>query len=217
MLAKSSVEHIHLFNSRTSAFNDDEVLQENVIIKLVRGKTQGRVRITTSSDIGFSDLQSHEYQFSEIVHDADDQKFIHVPESPAHTGISGVPLAARSLSEIGLSISTGPVVDFRLKEFLREQPESGTAPLLYPTHFANGVMEWPRQSKKPNSIINNNETEKWVYSKGFDTIVRRFSSEKERPQMLAHRNEREAFDTKASRFGYRLYLFHLGKEVIARN
>jgi len=96
MLQKSSVEQIHLFHSRTSAFNDDEVLQENVIIKLVCGKKQGRVTITTSSDTRFSDLQSHEYPFSEIVHAADEQKFIHVPVSPTHTGIGSVPLAARS-------------------------------------------------------------------------------------------------------------------------
>ena len=76
LLEKASMEHIHLFDSRTSAFNDDEVLQENVIIKLVRGKKQGRVTITTSGDTHFSDLQSHQYEFSEIVHDTDVQKFI---------------------------------------------------------------------------------------------------------------------------------------------
>jgi adenine-specific DNA-methyltransferase len=217
MLEKSSVEHIHLFHSRTSAFNDDEVLQENVIIKLVRGKAQGRVRITTSSDIGFSDLQSHEYRFSEIVHDADDQKFIHVPESPAHTGIGGVPLAARSLSEIGLSVSTGPVVDFRLKEFLREQPESGAAPLLYPAHFANGAMEWPRQSKKPNALINNTETEKWLYPKGFYTIVRRFSSKEERRRIVAHVVDPGAFQANAIGFENHLNVFHSGKQGIDRN
>ena len=50
ILAKASVEHIHLFHSRTSAFNDDDVLQENVIIKLVRGKKQGQITITTASE-----------------------------------------------------------------------------------------------------------------------------------------------------------------------
>ncbi len=56
LLKKTSLVHIHLFHSRTSAFNDDEVLQENVIIKLVRGTKQGRVTITTSSDTRFCDL-----------------------------------------------------------------------------------------------------------------------------------------------------------------
>jgi adenine-specific DNA-methyltransferase len=69
MLEKSSVEHIHLFHSRTSAFTHDAVLQENIIIKLVCGKKQSRVTITTSEGTSFSDLESHSYAFHEIVHD----------------------------------------------------------------------------------------------------------------------------------------------------
>jgi adenine-specific DNA-methyltransferase len=217
MLNKSSIEHIHLFHSRTSTFNDDEVLQENIIVKLVRGKQQGRVTITTSSDNRFADLQPHEYQFSEIVHDADDQKFIHVPMSPGHTGISGVPLAARSLDEIGLEVSTGPVVDFRLKKFLREQPESGAAPLLYPTHFTNGSLEWPRRSKKPNAIINNAETRKWLYPNGSYTVVRRFSSKEERRRIVAHVVDPGAFKTSVIGFENHLNVFHSGKKGIDRD
>ncbi len=159
MLARASLDHIHLFHSRTSAFNDDAVLQENVVIKLVRGQKQGPVAITTSSDTSFSDLQSHLYPFAQIVHDGDAQKFIHVPMAPTHGGLNGVPLAERSLDEIGLAVSTGPVVDFRLKEFLCEQPEWGTVPLLYPTHFAGGGLEWPRQSKKPNALMDRGRDE----------------------------------------------------------
>ena len=217
MLERSSVEHIHLFHSRTSAFNADEVLQENVIIKLVRGKRQGNVIITTSSDARFSDLQPYEYQFSEIVHDADDQKFIHVPTSPGHTGISGVPLATRSLEEIGLEVSTGPVVDFRLKEFLRVQPESGAVPLLYPTHFANGALEWPRHSKKPNAIINNSETKKWLYPNGSYTVVRRFSSKEERRRIVAHVVDPSAFKATVIAFENHLNVFHSGKKGIDRD
>ena len=154
MLAKSSVEHIHLFHSRTSAFNDDEVLQENVILKLVCGKRQGKVRITTSSDTYFSDIESNEYPFSEIVHLADSQKFntytaVAFPQRHRRTSASH----AVSGKELGLEVSAGPVVDFRLKEFLRKQPESGAVPLLYPVHFANGALEWPKRSKKPNAIV----------------------------------------------------------------
>ena len=186
MLANSSVEQIHLFHSRTSAFRDDEVLQENVIVKLIAGKKQGSVTITTSSDSRFADVQSFNYPFSEIVHPGDDQRFIHVPVSPDHTGIEEVPLAVRSLEEIGLEVSTGPVVDFRLKGFLRDEFGTGTAPLLYPTHFSRGVIDWPRHSKKPNAIVNNAETRRWLFPSGFYTIVRRFSSKEERRRIVAH-------------------------------
>ena len=217
MLERSSVEHIHLFHSRTSAFNDDKVLQENVIIKLARGKKQGRVTITTSSDTSFADLESNEYLFAEIVHRNDEQKFIHVPMNPTHSGIGGVPLAKKTLAEIGLQVSTGPVVDFRLKEFLREQPESGTVPLLYPAHFPNGSLEWPRRSKKPNAIVNNAETKKWLYPNGSYTVVRRFSSKEERRRVVAHVVEATAFKGAAIGFENHLNVFHSGKKGIDKN
>ena len=217
MLEKSSLEHIHLFHSRTSAFKDDEVLQENVIVKLVLGKRQGSVTITTSSDTSFSDLEANKYPFSEIVHDDDDQRFIHVPMTSTHTGIGGVPLARKSLTEIGLEVSTGPVVDFRLKEFLREQPESGVAPHLYPAHFASGTLEWPRRSKKPNAIVNNAETKKWLYPNGFYTVVRRFSSKEERRRIVANVVDPGAFKANAIGFENHLNVFHSGKKGIDRN
>ncbi len=220
LLRKSSLEHIHLFHSRTSAFNDDAVLQENVIIKLVRGKAQGRVTITTSSDTGFTDLQSHQYPFPEIVHADDEQKFIHVPVAPGHSGIDGVPLARRALNEIGLEVSTGPVVDFRLKEFLREKPGSGTVPLLYPTHFANGALEWPRVSRKPNALIDNAETKRWLYPTGFYTVVRRFSSKEERRRIVAHVVNPGAFNNDAINaiaFENHLNVLKTKKKGIARD
>jgi adenine-specific DNA-methyltransferase len=214
MLARTSIEHIHLFHSRTSAFNDDEVLQENVIIKLVRGEKQGKVTITTASDTGFSDLQAHDYPFSEIVHEGDEQKFIHVPVAPSHGDLDGVPLAERSLDEINLEVSTGPVVDFRLREFLRENPDEGTAPLLYPTHFVNGRLEWPRQSKKPNAVMDRPETLKWLYPMGFYTVVRRFSSKEERRRIVAHVVDPAAFDGDKIGFENHLNVFHSGKRGI---
>ena len=214
LLQRSSIEHIHLFHSRTSAFNDDEVLQENVIIKLVRGKKKGRITITTASDASFSDLQSHQYPFKKIVHDGDDQRFIHVPMDPDHSGADGVPLANRSLAEIGLEVSTGPVVDFRLKDFLRENSEKGTVPLLYPTHFSNGSLEWPRQSKKPNALMDNQETRKWLYPNGFYTIVRRFSSKEERRRIVAHVVDPSAFSARMLGFENHLNVFHSGRKGI---
>ena len=217
MLKRAALDHIHLFRSRTSAFSEDGVLQENVIIKLVRGKKQGKVVITTSSDRSFADLQSHEYSFTEVVHDGDAQKFIHVPTTPAHGSLHSVPLAERSLDEIGLAVSTGPVVDFRLKRFLREQPGRGDFPLLYPAHFSSGSLVWPRQSKKPNALLDCPETRKWLYPNGFYTVVRRFSSKEERRRVVAHVVEPAVFNAAYLGFENHLNVFHSGKRGIHRD
>lgn len=217
MLERASIDQIHLFHSRTSAFNDDDVLQENIIIKLVRGKKQGQVIITTSSDTSFADLESHGYAFAEIVHSDDDEKFIHIPTGPTHSGLGSVPLARKRLEEIEVEVSTGPVVDFRLKAHLREEPSAETVPLLYPIHFSGGALEWPRRTKKPNALVNNAETRKWLYPSGFYTVVRRFSSKEETRRIVANVVDPAVFDTDVIGFENHLNVFHSGKSGLSES
>ena len=85
-----------------------------------------------------------------------------------------------SLEDLGLQVSTGPVVDFRFREYITQNPESGSVPLLYPTHM-NGVgIDWPVNSKKPNAIRYNAQTEKIIIPNGYYTIVKRFSPKEEK-------------------------------------
>lgn len=42
ILKDSSIQRIHVFDSRTDAFSDDGVLQENIIIHLIKGKNKAK-------------------------------------------------------------------------------------------------------------------------------------------------------------------------------
>jgi len=184
ILDHTAIRHLHLFESRNKAFKDDAVLQENVIIRLERDGRQGAVIISTSTDDVFTDIVTHEHSFSQIVLPGDSERFIHVPILTNHT----FELSAfhHTLSDLGIQVSTGPVVDFRLKEYLRNSPEPGTVPLLYPRHFKYGATTWPiKGMKKPNAIQHNQETEKWLYPTGFYCVVRRFSSKEEKRRIVA--------------------------------
>ncbi len=186
ILERAAIRHIHLFASRTQAFKDDDVLQENIIILLERGGQQADVTITTSTDDTFADLVTHTHTFNRIVLPNDSERFIHVPTAQGHTAIELSTAIRCSLDDVGLKVSTGPVVDFRLKEYLHPMPQLGTVPLLYPAHFAGQNIEWPKPGiKKPNAIQRNAETEKWLYPTGFYCVVRRFSSKEEKRRIVA--------------------------------
>lgn len=185
VLDRAALRHIHLFDSRSKAFRDDDVLQENVIIRLERGGKQGNVVVSTSTDDTFADLATIEHPFDRIVSPEDVERFIHVPTSSRRNGEAS-PTMRYTLSELGLRVSTGPVVDFRLKQHLRDMPEAGTVPLLYPGHFSGSGTRWPVAGmKKPNAIALNEDTEKWLYPSGFYCVVRRFSSKEERRRIVA--------------------------------
>ena len=183
LLRRAAIVHLHLFESRTSAFKDDGVLQENVIIMLKRDGDQGDVTVTTSSDDSFSDLATYTHPFVHIVPPGNPERFIRIPTAPERTCRSAN--VRHSLKEIGLGVSTGPVVDFRLRGHLCDMPEPGTVPLLYPGHLGGHKVEWPKAGlKKPNAIRRNPETEKWLYPGGFYCVVRRFSSKEERRRIV---------------------------------
>jgi adenine-specific DNA-methyltransferase len=210
----SAIRQIHLFDSRRQAFKDDDVLQENLILVLERGASQGKVTITTSTDDRFTDLQTLHYEFDRIVLPDDPEQFIHVPTSAALTILESLPGISYSLAETGIQVSTGPVVDFRLKEHLRAVPEAGTVPLLYPGHFKDQVLEWPQlDSKKPNGIQRNKETEKWLYPNGCYCVVRRFSSKEEKRRVMASVVVDQSFpDVEMLGFENHLNVFHEGKQ-----
>lgn len=222
VLARAAIHHMHLFESRNKAFKDDEVLQENIIIRLERGGQQGPVMITTSTDDSFTDLATNEHPFERIVFPDDTERFIHVPTTTEKSTIELSPAVRYSLADLGIKVSTGPVVDFRLKEQLREMPEEGTVPLIYPGHLSITGTVWPVQGlKKPNAILRNAETEKWLYPNGFYCVVRRFSSKEEKRRVVASVVDPAAFgDHTVLGFENHMNIFHENKrglpELLAR-
>jgi adenine-specific DNA-methyltransferase len=222
ILERAAIRHMHLFDSRNKAFKDDEVLQENVIIRLERGGQQGPVTITTSTDDSFTDLKTNEHPFDRIMFADDPERFIHVPTTTEKSAIELSPAVRYSLADIGIKVSTGPVVDFRLKEQLRDMPEDGSVPLIYPGHLSITGTVWPVPGlKKPNAIMRNAETEKWLYPNGFYCAVRRFSSKEEKRRVLASVVDPAAFgDHAVLGFENHMNLFHENKrglpELLAR-
>jgi adenine-specific DNA-methyltransferase len=185
ILEHAAIRHLHLFESRNKTFKDDKVLQENIILRLERSGKQGPVTVSTSADDTFTDLTTHKYSFDQIVLPDDSERFIRVPLSPEST-IELAPILRYALADLGINVSTGPVIDFRLKEHLRNLPEAGAVPLLYPCHFSGIGTKWPvTGGKKPNAILCNSDTEKWLYPIGFYCVVRRFTAKEERRRIVA--------------------------------
>lgn len=183
LLQRAAITHIHVFGRRDSAFADDSVLQENVILRLVVGGRQQSVDVSTSTDQRLEDVAVRVCAFSEIVAADDSDLTLHVPTLDS---IGAVGLPGSTLRELGLDVCTGPVVDFRLRNHINSDPKPGTVPLLYASHFAGGRFQWPRQGRKPNAIKRNVETEKWLMPNGCYVVLRRFTSKEERRRIVAY-------------------------------
>ncbi len=187
-LRNLELRRLHVFESRQAAFRDDSVLQENIIFHAVKGRNQpDEMVISSSSGVPGDVITENVFPFTEIVHLHDAEKFIHIPSTASHATAKEAMNGLRSsLASLGVTVSTGRVVEFRLKDALRKVPEYGTVPLIYPCHFIGGTVDWPKlKSRKPNAILDNDETRPWLVPSGVYLLTKRFTSKEERRRLVA--------------------------------
>jgi adenine-specific DNA-methyltransferase len=187
-LRMMSFKRIHVFESRKKAFGDDNVLQENIIYHAVRGLHKPKsVSISVSEGLDFDTARTLAAPYSEVVHPGDRDMFVRLDIKEADvTPSEQLKCFTSSLSKLGLSVSTGRVVDFRAREHLKQSPQQGDVPLIYPCHFANGFINWPVESgKKPNAITSNAETSSLLVEAGFYVLTKRFSAKEQQRRIMA--------------------------------
>lgn len=217
-LASMALEHVHVFEARDDAFRDDAVLQETVIFKATRGALPDQVTITSSTGPDSGDVRSRVVEFSEVVRPDDPDVFIRLVSDE-----SGSEIAERMdclpvmLKDLGLTVSTGRVVDFRATEYLRSEPESSTVPLIYPGHFGeDGYVAWPNPgSRKPNALARTDASEGLLVPAGTYVLVRRFSAKEERRRVVASVYDADRVSPLPVGFENHLNYYHLNGQGLA--
>jgi adenine-specific DNA-methyltransferase len=176
MVQHLTIEGLHAFESRTEGFSEDAVLQELVIAWAVaRPQVQTGVSILLTTSAGVSDLATAEVRAvpMERVLSNDGNAVVSLPaigEDPFEGWTA-------TLSTYGLEVSTGPVVAFRAADFIREQRETGTVPLLWLQHVGQQSIRWPIQKKREH--IKATAGSAWMLVKNQPMVVMRRFSPKE--------------------------------------
>ena len=219
LLQQLALRRLHVYESRKAAFREDSVLQENIIFHATKSETQPQqIIVSTSSGEYGSEVTETIHPFVEIVHPHDAAKFIHIPSAASHaTAKQTIDNLDTSLASLGVSVSTGRVVDFRLKDALRKEPERGTVPLLYPCHFNGGTVEWPKiNARKPNAILDSSETRPWLVPSGTYLLTKRFTTKEERRRLVACVFDPDLVKTTWIGFENHLNYFHANGQGLER-
>lgn len=143
ILRQLRFRRIHVFDARDTAFADDKVLQENIIFHAAKTQdSNSKVVISASVGPGEAGLRMRTINYDELIKPRDRHAFIHiVPDRDGESVRHRIENLDATLSDLGLTVSTGRVVDFRAKELLRARPGPRTAPLIYPCHFQDGYIQ----------------------------------------------------------------------------
>ena len=201
-----------LFRSRSAAFRNDKVLQENIIIHAVKsGSKPDGVIISSSTGKPRSRITARQVSYSDVVSPNDPSQFIHLVVDDSHSHArSAMSRLAATLPDMGLSVSTGRVVDFRAKPFLRQVPGDKTVPLIHPCHFNGGFVSWPKDgSRKPNAIVCDELTHDLLVPSDVYVLVKRFTAKEERRRVVACIYDPAAVPSTFVGFENHLNYFHL--------
>jgi adenine-specific DNA-methyltransferase len=188
LLKTMAIKQIHLFESRDKAFQDGDVLQENIIIHATKSDIPyAKVTITSSVDPNDTDLVIEKIDFDQLVLPDDPDKFIRIiPNRLSHQIYHQVNGFHTTLKDLGVSVSTGRVVDFRSRDLMRQEADTEVIPLIYPYNFQNGYVQWPNLSrKKPAFLTATDEVNKLVIPAQNYVLVKRFSSKEEKRRIYA--------------------------------
>jgi len=121
LFERAALDHIHLFESRADTFKESSVLQESVITKVHRlGVPSPSVTVTSSFARDFrGGLARSEAPAETILDNSCGDYVIRIPGgADDHRVMELVESLSTRFTDVGLRISTGPVVLFRATEFL---------------------------------------------------------------------------------------------------
>ena len=179
-LSNFSLDAIHIYGSRTEIFSDTDVLQETMIVRFSRRPQSQNIQVSDSQNKG-GKLNFYEYRSEDLI-DPDHNYVIRISSSE-QSFLNNL----RSLGSSGLCTSTGKVVEFRCREFLKSDYEPGLNRLIYPRNFTEEGFKHPVEDKKPQWIdCPSEKTSKVLIPAGSYVVVKRCSSKEEPRRIKAY-------------------------------
>lgn len=181
LIKKVRFTNIHLFESRKELFSKEDILQENIITKFAK-KEPSNVTISKTINGDFSDKMQINVNEKDVVYETNGHIFFRIPSNEQELKtIRELDKLPYNFYELGVKISTGKVVAFRNKDYLRKTMNKDSVPLLWMHNIKNGEVVWPIVKKdKPIAITNNKVTKRLLLEAGNYLILKRFTTKEQK-------------------------------------
>lgn len=201
LLERVSIDAIHTFESRSKVFGDSGVLQESIIVCASKRKQSDTVILQISMDFR-DEIRQRVVPATQVV--SEDYLFVPATDADGQV-VEWMNKAKHTLDSLGISVSTGRVVDFRSREYLHNEPSESSYPMVYPANLsADGVVHPRESAKKPQWFSATEEIlSKNLVPAGVYVLVKRFSAKEEKRRIVSNiwnSSEPPAFDNKLNYF-----------------
>ncbi|MDA3905349.1 MAG: Eco57I restriction-modification methylase domain-containing protein [Bacteroidales bacterium] len=183
-----NISDIHIFESRNKMFKNDNVLQENIIIRATK-EMNSKVRISVSeSEKELNAPKFTIFKTEELIDIHSKEKILFIPSN--HKEAETINIFRKwtnSLNDYNIEISTGPVVAFRSKDFLVSDYSTDfqLAPLVWLHNVKEMEFIFPlKKGTKPSYIIDSEESRKVLLKNKNYVLIRRFSSKDDKNRLV---------------------------------
>lgn len=187
MIENSSLERIHIFVKRNEVFKDVQVLQENIICNFIKKKQSSQTMISSSNsilDINRNEIRT--YDTSVVIDSSNEQNIIRIPENKEQCDILEIAEnLPTTFSGAGYFISTGPVVEFRTKDF-HTTDLKGAVPVIRPHNFNHVKILWDGTHKKDLAFNLNGKFESHLVKNKIYILLKRITSKDEHRRLVAN-------------------------------
>jgi len=178
--------HIHMFESRTAAFRDDDVLQENVILLAEKSARPNDVILTSNIGRNLNEFKKCVTEYNRVIDNSSGDQIVRVTIGELeHEIVAALDTLPCRFRDLGLDISTGPVVTFRSTEFLRNEKSKHTAPLLWMHNVRPFVVRFPPKNGKPSHITVCDESMRILLPAKRYVLLKRFTAKEEDRRLVA--------------------------------
>lgn len=183
-----SISNIHIFESRNKMFKNDNVLQENIILRATK-RFNETLKITVSEcDKGLDKPSEYLFKTEALVNLKSKHKVLYIPSNEKEIDAIGVFRRWKNtLNDYNIKISTGPVVAFRCTGFLKAEGDVDEfhSPLIWLHNVKEMAFAYPLQKgSKPALIMNSEQSAKVLIRNKNYILIRRFSSKDDKSRLV---------------------------------
>lgn len=183
-----SISNIHIFESRNKMFKNDNVLQENIILRATKEKS-ATINITVTACVkDLNNPQKYFYKTEELIDSNSKENILFIPSNSLEAKTINVFRQwQNTLNDYNIQISTGPVVAFRCNDFLISDLtlKVSVAPLVWLHNIKEMEFVYPlKKGTKQSYIIDSEESRKVLLKNKNYILIRRFSSKDDKSRLV---------------------------------
>lgn len=202
LFARLQPLNVHLFEARNKVFGESSVLQENIILHAGHKEAfsdNNELKISVSESVeSLNNRKILKVDLKDVIGSLEEGSIFHTPVNSVEQEVMRVVRSWEgSLHSFGMEISTGPVVAFRVEEYLTgdANEKQNLAPLLWIQHVTAMSITWPLKLRKPEFLRTSHTAKSLMVPNKNYVLLRRFSTKEDNRRIVAAPFLRKQFES----------------------